>query len=71
MKEIHLKYDDWNEMLWGESGFLPKEDRLFSLIKELASRDDVILTLTLEDKPHFILEYDDSRNQFTKFTLEN
>lgn len=66
MKKIFLDYLDWKAILFGETGLPLMEQELFEYISKLASRDDVTVILTENEKPTWVLKYDTQSGLFTE-----
>lgn len=66
MKKVFLDYTDWKAILFGETGLPLMEQELYDNISKLASRTDVIVILTENDKPTWVLKYDTQTGQFTE-----
>ena len=66
MKKIFLDYLDWKAILFGETGLPSMEQELFDYISKLASRADVTVILTENEKPAWVLKYDTKTGQFAE-----
>jgi len=66
MKKVFLDYTDWKAILFGETGLPLMEQELFDNISKLASRPDVTVILTENEKPTWVLKYDKQTGQFTE-----
>ncbi len=66
MKKVFLDYTAWKAILFGETGLPVMEQELFDYISKLASRNDVTVILTENDKPTWVLKYDKQTGLFTE-----
>jgi len=66
MKKVFLDHTDWKAILFGETGLPVMEQELFDYISKLASRNDVTVILTENDKPTLVLKYDKQTGLFTE-----
>jgi len=70
MRKIYLNSVDWNTILFRSTGFPQMETELYSLIKELASRKDIIVILTAIDNSQVVLKYEPSMDKFFENPME-
>ena len=47
------------------------EVELYSIMKDLASRSDVVIILTEDDKPEMVLKFDENTDKFSEYSIEN
>jgi len=47
------------------------EVELYSIMRDLASRSDVVIILTEEDKPEMVLKYDEGTGLFSEYNIDN
>lgn len=66
MKKVFLDYTDWKAILFGETGLPLMEQELYDNISKLASRNDVRVILTENNKPAWVLKYDTQTGQSTE-----
>lgn len=66
MKKLFLDYIGWKAILFGETGLLQMEQELFDYISKLASREDVTVILTEDEKPTWVLKYDTETGKFSE-----
>jgi len=71
MRKIYLNSEDWKTILIGTTGFPQMEVELYSIIKDLACRSDVVIILTEDDKPEMVLKFDENTDMFTEYSIDN
>lgn len=71
MRKLFLDSGDWETILLGTTGFSQMEVELFSLMKDLAIRSDVVIILTKDNEPEMVLKYDENANKFLEYSLDN
>jgi hypothetical protein len=71
MKKIFLNSGDWKTILLGATGFPQMEVELYSIMKSLANRNDVVIILTEDDKPVTVLKYDENTDKFSEYRIDN
>lgn len=71
MRKIFLNSGDWKTILLGATGFPQMEVELYSIMKDLASRSDVVIILTEDDKPEMVLKYDANTDKFSEYSIDN
>ncbi len=47
------------------------EVELYSIMKDLASRSDVVIILTEDDKPEMVLKFDENTDKFSEYSIDN
>ena len=70
MKKIIISYDDWNDILFQNTGLPLMEKELFDIIYKLTIRNDTKVVLTIEDKPEYVLTFDKNSNKFIKNPIQ-
>jgi adenosine/AMP kinase len=71
MRKIVLNSSDWKTILLGATGFHQMEDELYSIMKSLANRSDVVIILTEDDKPEMVIKYDENTDKFSEYSIDN
>ena len=71
MRKIFLDSSDWKAILLGETGFPQMENELYSIMKDLGSRSDVVIILTEDNKAEMVLKYDINTGKFSEYSLDN
>jgi hypothetical protein len=69
MKKVLLDYSDWRAILFGETGLQTIEQELFDYISKLASRSDVDVILSENEKPAWVLKYDTNTGEFSEYQI--
>ncbi len=71
MRKIFLDSDDWKSILYGATGFPKMEAELYSIMRDLDSRSDVVIIRTEDYKPEMVLKFDEITGKFSKFSIDN
>lgn len=71
MRKIFLNSGDWKTILLGATGLPQMEVELYSIMKDLASRSDVVIILTEDDKPEMVLKFDENKGKFSEYSIGN
>lgn len=69
MKKVFLDYSEWKTILFGVTGLPSIDQELYDYISKLASRNDVIIILTENEKPTWKLKYDTKTGKFSEFQI--
>ena len=71
MWKIFLNSGDRKTILLGAISFPQMEVELYSIMKDLASRNDIVIILTEEYKPEMVLKYDENTGKFLEYSIGN
>ena len=69
MKKVFLDYSDWKAILFGETGLHLMEQELYDNMSKLASRNDVTVILTENEKPAWVLKYDTNTGKHSEYQV--
>lgn len=68
---IKINYDDWKTLESNSTGLPIMNNELIEAIAKLASNESIVIVLTIENNPAYILKYDTSLNLFTEHKIES
>lgn len=68
MKKITLDYSDWKSIIQDGTGLPIMEQELYDFISKLASRSDVKVILTVDEKPLLLLKFESEK--FHEYKIE-
>jgi hypothetical protein len=70
LRKIFLNSRDWKAILLGVTGFPQMQVELYSIMKNLVSRSDVVIILTQgNNKPKMLLKYNENTDEFSEFSI--
>lgn len=70
MKKIYLDYNDWHDILFGNTGLPNMQEQLLNYIGELAIRDDVRVIITRNGEQEIVLNYDPDTGKFSEHAID-
>lgn len=70
MKKIYLDYNDWHDILFGNTGLPNMQEQLLNFIGELAIRDDVRVIITPNGEQEVVLNYDPDTGKFSEHAID-